>query len=33
VCAAVCAVGAIAGFRLIPGRASEQLGAAVPEAA
>jgi MFS family permease len=33
VCAAVCAVGAIAGFRLIPGPASERLGAAVPEAA
>jgi EmrB/QacA subfamily drug resistance transporter len=33
VCAAVCAAGAIAGFRLIPGPASERLGAAVPEAA
>jgi MFS family permease len=33
VCAAVCAVGAIAGFRLIPGRARERLGATVPEAA
>jgi len=33
VCAAVCAVGAIAGWRLIPGRASNRLGAAVPEAA
>jgi predicted MFS family arabinose efflux permease len=33
VCAAVCAVGAIAGWRLIPGRASDRLGAAVPEAA
>jgi hypothetical protein len=33
VCAAICAVGAIVGWRLIPGRASERLGAAVPEAA
>jgi EmrB/QacA subfamily drug resistance transporter len=33
VCAAVCAVGAIAGWRLIPGLSAERLGAAVPEAA
>jgi EmrB/QacA subfamily drug resistance transporter len=33
VCAAVCAIGAIAGWRLIPGRASERVGTAVPEAA
>ena len=33
VCAAVCAVGAIAGWRLIPGHSAERLGAAVPEAA
>jgi EmrB/QacA subfamily drug resistance transporter len=30
---AVCAVGAVAGWRLIPGRASDRVGAAVPEAA